>query len=503
MRLNFKIPDVLTFAPKFFFIGILILIGILFRDSFGAMAHVWSNSENFSHGWLILPISLWLIWQLREELKAITWRFSWVGLAALLICLAMWFAGEIARVSVVKSIAVVLMIPALVLLCAGWLTLKKALFPLLFLLCMVPAGEGLTPMLMEHTATVTVWAIQMSGIPIFREGMHFTLPTGRWSVVEACSGLRYVIAAVILAFLFVYLNFQSWRRKVLFVLACLILSIVANWARAYLVVLVGHFTNMKYGAGDDHIIYGWVFFGLVMTLIFWVGSKFGDKPLQASPMVSATLPTNGLQLSTVSFTKSFPAVLAVILLISTSQAPVLLRSFERQLDLTKQLQQALGISETQTFLVPTEYSEAASVVRGSTKDSALIEISYFARQDKYKDMLASGQRLLPEISSQFVELEKSKPSGIGLDVGHPTSHLIRVGGERWMLLHWYVVGRSSVGSPYAAKAIRLLNLIKGDGDHSFSVVVAAKVLQDPGQVATELAAQAVRVNQAFKGLAIR
>jgi exosortase A len=493
----------LTSAPKFFFIGLLFLIGFLFRDTFGAMAHVWSNSENFSHGWLILPISLWLTWQLRSELKAMTWHFSWLGLAALCLCLAMWFAGEIARVSVVKSVAVVLMAPSLVLLCAGWPFLKKVLFPTLFLLCMVPAGEGLTPMLMEHTATVTVWAIQTSGIPIFREGMHFTLPTGRWSVVEACSGLRYVIAAVILAFLFVYLNFQSWRRKIAFILACLVLSIIANWARAYLVVLVGHFSHMKYGTGDDHVIYGWVFFGLVMTLIFWVGSKFGDKHMQTSPAKTIALKASGENKAAFSWLGIIPATIATIALITVSQAPTLLRNFERQPELTKELESTLAISETPNFIVPTEYSEPAAVLRGVLKDSVRIEISYFARQDKYKDILASGQRLLPEVSNQFVELEKSKPSAIGLDLGHPSQHLLRVDNERWMLLHWYVVGRSSVGSPYAAKAIRLLNLLKGDGDHSFSVVIAAKVPQDASQVSSELAVQAIRVNQAFKSLAIK
>jgi exosortase A len=493
----------LTSVPKFFFIGLLLLIGVLFRDTFEAMAHVWSNSENFSHGWLILPISLWLTWQLRSELKGFSWRFSWLGLVPLFLCLAMWFAGEIARVSVVKSIAVVLMVPSVVLVCAGWPFLKKVLFPTLFLLCMVPAGEGLTPMLMEHTATVTVWAIKMSGIPIFREGMHFTLPTGRWSVVEACSGLRYVIAAVILAFLFVYLNFQSWRRKIAFIFACLVLSIVANWARAYLVVLVGHFSHMKYGAGDDHIIYGWVFFGLVMTLIFWVGSKFGDKNLQMSSSAPIALPSSGEKKAATSLFSVIPATVAAVAFIIVSQAPTLLRNFERQPELTKELQRTLAISETPTFIVPTEYSEPASVVRGVLDDSTRIEISYFARQDKYKDILASGQRLLAEVSTQFIELENSRSSTVALDLGHPSMRLLRVGEERWMLLHWYVVGRSSVGSPYAAKAIRLLNLLKGDGDHSFSVVIAAKVQQDPSQVSAELARQATRVNQAFNSLVFR
>ena len=75
-------------------------------------------------------------------------------------------------------------------------------FPLAFTLMAVPIGEFLLPNLMNQTADFTVAALRLTGVPVYREGLYFTVPTGRWSVVEACSGLRYLIASLTLGLLF-------------------------------------------------------------------------------------------------------------------------------------------------------------------------------------------------------------------------------------------------------------------------------------------------------------
>jgi exosortase A len=473
----------------------------LFWDSFSAMAAVWSNSENFSHGWLIAPISLWLIWQQRNTLRRLEWQPSAWGLVTFGACALMWLAGELARVSAVKSVAVVLMLPSAVLLLAGLQVSRAILFPLLFLLTMVPAGEGLTPMLMEQTSTVLVWAVQATGIPIFREGMHFTLPTGRWSVVEACSGLRYVIAAAILALLFVYLNFASWKRKLLFILACLLLSIIANWARAYMIVMVGHLSHMKYGVGEDHVVYGWVFFGLVMMLIFWVGSKFGDKSVLSVPETEPIRSTKAPILSP----KGAGWMLfagALVFLASVVSTPRLLRDFEAKPEMLFALKKVLEAESSGSFPVGTAYVKPLAVMNGELKDKTAIEIKYFAQQDKFQDMLAYGQRLLPEVSSDFVEMEKGKATPALLDYGSATQHLVRIGTDQYLLLHWYVVGHSSVGSAYAAKAVRLFNVVKMRGDHSFSVVLAQKMEGSQDDVTQALVNKAKTVNAAFRELSL-
>jgi exosortase A len=161
------------------------------------------------------------------------------------------------------------------------------------LLFAVPFGEFLLPPLMEQTADFTVFALRATGIPVYREGLYFTIPSGNWSVVEACSGLRYLIASITLGFLYAYLTYHSIRRRAIFVVVSVIVPIVANWLRAYMIVMIGHLSSMKLAVGVDHLIYGWLFFGLVMLILFWVGSFWREDFAQPSETPVSTVPLEG------------------------------------------------------------------------------------------------------------------------------------------------------------------------------------------------------------------
>ena len=82
-------------------------------------------------------------------------------------------------------------------------------FPLGFLFFAVPIGDFMLPQLMEWTADFTVLALRLSGVPVYREGLQFIIPSGAWSVVEACSGIRYMIASVTVGCLFAYLSYRA------------------------------------------------------------------------------------------------------------------------------------------------------------------------------------------------------------------------------------------------------------------------------------------------------
>ena len=77
----------------------------------------------------------------------------------------------------------------------------------------MPFGEFALPALMEWTADFTVFALQLSGIPVFREGQHFVIPSGNWSVIDECSGVRYLMASFMVGTLFAYLNYRSYKRR--------------------------------------------------------------------------------------------------------------------------------------------------------------------------------------------------------------------------------------------------------------------------------------------------
>ncbi|QBE63593.1 exosortase A [Pseudoduganella lutea] len=255
---------------------------IAYFDTAASIVSIWDRSETFAHGFVIVPITLWLVWRRREQLALLPVRPCWPALAALLLCGAAWLLATLGDVLVVRQYAFAVMFPLTVLAVYGVSITRALAFPLAFLLFGVPVGEGLIEPLIGITANFTVDALRLTGIPVLREGNNFSIPSGDWSVVEACSGLRYLISSVTLGCLYAYLTYQSTWRRVLFVIVALALPVLANGLRAYMIVMIGHTSNMTLAVGVDHLIYGWAFFGLVMLLLFWVGSFWREDAPAAS-----------------------------------------------------------------------------------------------------------------------------------------------------------------------------------------------------------------------------
>lgn len=172
----------------------LLALLLLHRDTAGSMAAVWLRSQTFAHGLAIVPLSAWLVWRRRAMLAALPCRPAWGALPLLAVLGAAWLLATAAHVPVVRQYAFAAMIPAAVLGVLGLRQARAIAFPLLYLLLAVPFGEVFVPPLVDFTAWFTVAALQLAGIPVLREHNFLTLPTGDWSVVEACSGLRYLIA---------------------------------------------------------------------------------------------------------------------------------------------------------------------------------------------------------------------------------------------------------------------------------------------------------------------
>lgn len=256
-------------------LALLLLLGAYF-DSFSSMVSVWARSETFAHGFIILPIFFWLIWRIREKVVSTVPRANFLGLPLLIFLGFIWLLAKFVGVLVVEQLAATMMIPALVFSLLGWQTTVVMIFPLLFLIFSVPIGEELTPYLIDFTADFTVALINIVGIPIYREGNFFQLPTGSWSVVAACSGVRYLIASVTLGALYAYLNYHWALKRVIFIALSFVVPIFANGLRAFMIVMIGHYSDMQLATGIDHLIYGWIFFGIVISIMFYIGSFWTD-----------------------------------------------------------------------------------------------------------------------------------------------------------------------------------------------------------------------------------
>ena len=255
----------------------------LFYPTAWSIVSIWAESGNYSVGFLIIPIVAWLVWDKRQQLLVLVPRPDYRMLLLAFPVGFAWLTGYLSDISIVQQYAFVALLGI-----AQWTVLGSGVgsalaFPLGFLFLAVPIGEGLVPRLMEFTADFTVGMLQLSGLVVYREGLVFLVPSGAWKVTEECSGFRYLIASFAAGVLYAYVTYQRIWKRLLFILLAMVVPIVANGLRAYAIVMIAHLSDMKLAIGIDHFIYGWVFFGVVIFLLYYLGSFWADPQDREEP----------------------------------------------------------------------------------------------------------------------------------------------------------------------------------------------------------------------------
>jgi len=225
---------------------------------------------------LLPPIVAWLIYKKRHSLIKLKITSSLLGFIALLSISFLWFLAKLSGINVAEQFFV-LVFPAFIVMSLWGLSgIKLLAFPLLFLLFAVPVGDFLIPYLQFVTADISVFMLELLNIPVYRDGMFIQIPNGNFLVAEACSGIRFLISTFTIGVLFAYLNIRSTGRRSLFIFLCLVVPIIGNGLRAFLMILIGHLSNMKAAVGFDHLVYGWLFFSVILVILFIIGHYIAD-----------------------------------------------------------------------------------------------------------------------------------------------------------------------------------------------------------------------------------
>ncbi len=249
---------------------------LVFLPTLQNMEAVWRSSDTYTHCYIIPLIAAWLLYDQRQSITAPA-KPTLVPLLPALACALVWLVGYAADVNSLTHFSAVIVLQLLTLSLLGWQLGRQVAFPLFYLIFMVPFGDALNLPLQDLTATVSVFMLNLTGIPVLREGLYLTTPVGQFEVAEACSGLRFLIASIAIGTLFSFLTYRIWWKHLLFVGAILVFSVLANCLRAFFLIWIGETSNMQYGFGADHFVYGWLFFALVMFSMFWLGGRFADK----------------------------------------------------------------------------------------------------------------------------------------------------------------------------------------------------------------------------------
>ena len=152
---------------------------------------------------------------------------------------------------------------------------------------LVPFGDELVPPLQTITAKLTIAMVGLSGVPAVINGVFIDTPAGLFEVAEACSGVKFLVAMVALGVLIANVGFRSWKRRAIFMALCIVVPILANGVRAWGTIFAAQYVGVERAAGIDHLIYGWVFFALVIAAVLGLSWRYFDRSID-DPMIDGT-----------------------------------------------------------------------------------------------------------------------------------------------------------------------------------------------------------------------
>lgn len=358
------------------------------------------------------------------------------------------------------------------------------LFPLLFLFFAVPMGEFMLPTMMNWTADFTVAALRLSGVPVYREGLQFVIPSGNWSVVEACSGVRYLIASFMVGTLFAHLNYRSWKRRALFMAVSIAVPIVANWLRAYGIVMLGHLSGNTIAVGVDHLVYGWVFFGIVIMIMFLVGARWSEPdavPAQAAAGSGLAGAAGPGSLSVLPVAVATAAVLLLPHLALWGLQRVEQSAAAPQLALPAQLAAPWQADDAAVAFRPHFEGPAAQVAQAYAGPEGRVGVylAYYRNQADGSKLVSSLNAVVRADDPDWNDVNSSALTQAlgGRQIGWRTARILGAskagGARRPQLVAWHVywIDGRWVAGDVQAKLVGALQRLQGRGDDGAALVL--------------------------------
>lgn len=452
-------------------VAIVAAFCLVFWQVFVRLIDAWIVDGNYSHGWLIIPIALYFVWERRDKLAAAPVQPAWSGLiviaAGLLILLAGLWGSEL----FLSRIAMLPVIAGIVLFLFGWAYLRILWFPIAFLLLMIPIPaiifNRIAFPLQLLASKFGEWAISVVGIPVLREGNVLVLSNTSLEVAEACSGIRSLVSLITLGLVYGYfMDPRFWVRS-LIVASAIPVAIVANGARVAWTGMAAHWIGPQAAEGFIHEFSGWIVFVLSFLLILAIKTvilRFAPNKSQTAQSVPATSADAAFSRA------SRTGVLVVLALLLVAFVPVkradraeetplrmAFALFPMQLGdwtgvqlppFTDRVLEVLGLND----YVSRNYVKSDGVV-------ANFYVGYWQSQ-RQGDTMHSPQNCLPAagwepVSQRLLTFpDPRNPEGPELSVNR---YVIQKGLDRQLVLYWYQGRGRIVGSEYWSKIYLVLD----------------------------------------------
>jgi EpsI family protein len=278
------------FTPLWVIAALAVVVAGVYWPSPAVYIEQWLNVANttFTHGWLVLAVSLALIVRSRQGLLAAALRPAPLALWALAGCIFAWLVCYRASIQDLH----ITIFPAIF-----WLAVTAALglrvgmllaFPVAFFYFAVPSWAQLGPPLQELTVWVMHGFFWLTGPSVVISGHYVHIPNGSFVIEEGCNGLHFMIVGLAVAALHGELRNDSLKTRFAQLTLMAVLALLANWVRVYAVIEAGYLTNMQsYLVRVSHYWFGWCLFAVMLIPFFWLTTLFGSAapstPEHSSP----------------------------------------------------------------------------------------------------------------------------------------------------------------------------------------------------------------------------
>jgi EpsI family protein len=367
------------------------------------------------------------------------------------------------------------------------------MFPLGLLLFAPPWGDHVAPALQNFTALVALKMLALSDVHPILEGQVIAIDGNRWRVTEACGGINYFVASLLVGYLYAGLVYRQWGHRLAFVAAAALVPLAANGVRVYSTILLDHYGASRLVSGMEHYLYGVLIFTLVMAVLFITCGRWREDPAPAPAIAGrpAAPPAPGSLVNTV----LCGAMAMLLIAIGPASARVLSQRGEaagtlRQYaaEVSPPWRAAEGdppgwsTSLAATLLAMRQTHPAAEFHQGYTdgsRSAALYVARYGATQP--------GVKLVSTLSlpSPWWSARETRRTIELAGTSFPVKEQVLRSPE-WSVVVWscYQIGRSFTANDYAAKLLLGKSRLLRDGEDAATIVIATEEL--PGVDATAI-----------------
>ena len=426
-------------------------------------------------------ISLFLIWQSRHRIAAAGITGSWWGMAIVLAGLLLYLVGELATLYVLQHLSLWIVLVGLVIGAIGIKASRTIIFPLGYLLTSIPLPTflyaGLSSQLQLWSSALGVGCLQLVGVTAFREGNVIDLGPVQLQVVEACSGIRYLLPLTSLALLCAYLFKDRMWKRIILVLSSIPISILVNGFRIGMIGVLVEWYGQGASEGFAHLFEGWVLFMASLGLLIlemWFLARIGSNGrtvslqdrftwIDRSPASSSTLASASVSSSALASTSLPSAYLfSVALLIPVALASSFLGQRievppDRALfvDFPMHIEGWTGTSMSleQQYIDALRFDDYALVEYRHEGSQPVTFYSAYYRSQRKGQSAHSPQSCLPgggwEISS-LKNLDFAPVSGMAHQL-HANRAVIEKGNQKQIVLYWFKQRDRILTSEYLVK----------------------------------------------------